>query len=240
MLAYLSENPTPSAITAALTPTEFSPWAQWACDGNESDATPAVTWDTTDRTGNGNSLSAATAYNPVPDLRVGRTAAGVSSFASLTGPYLPDDFATVSGALTLCGRAYLPNRQGAAFQTLLSADGCRLIGITPTTGFFASQHYQGALNVSTLLVPGSMFGRWFWWSLRRSADRQTLRFQYETAFEDLLGASPGNPVYNRFNIGNSLSFAGEEWRGGLADLSIWTTQLSDADMLRFRDISLGL
>lgn len=224
-------------VLPALTPTEQSPWAQWACDGVESDAA-TVSWDFTDRTGNGRGAGGAS-YRPVPDLRAGRMAAGPGSFGTCTGPYLPGDNTTINGALTLCGRAFLPNRAAGTFQPLISADGCRLMGIT-AAGYFASQHYQGSTNVSSLFVPSTMFGRWFWWSLRRSADRQTLRFQYETTFETISGASAGNPVYNRFNLGNNLSFSNELWLGGLADLSVWTTQLTDADMLRFRKISLGL
>lgn len=220
----------------ALMSTLYSPKAQWAL----GDATDL---DTADRSGNAEDLTAFQAnVRPAPDLLVGfvRPVNNSSGFiANKTGTYV-----RTLGALTILCRGYFT---GTGSRRALAVFGAATAGEVSNTVF------DLAVDASDLLTYRHMHGikvedaatsaitvdvgheRFF--GLRRASDGLSVTFSYgdfDTITHETVAVAnaPTGGTSSTLRLGGGHSSA-DTWLGGLFDMCIWHSELTDAQVEAF-------
>lgn len=232
------------APLAQLTPTEFTPYGQWALDmqGTNPFVTPFP-----DRSGNGRSMTSSIADRiniVVPDTRTSKTAPSrvlvsprlntIQYGAPFAGVSIFDN-AEVSFAIRA---TYNPNSSGlGTTQVIMGADGYVLLGATNATPsrLTHTPYTLGAIATATLsLVPWEEV----YYSVRRFASG-AIRFGVNDAFETVAAVQPPT-VYTRISVGASLSFGAlTPWLGSASDYNAWPSFLSDAVISGYARRALG-
>ncbi|MEY4507971.1 MAG: hypothetical protein RLZZ450_93 [Pseudomonadota bacterium] len=241
-------SPPAPGLYPALTPTVLSPVAQYALQGGADLARVYL-----DRSGNGYHLTKGTP-SATPDLISGQTAvvgvsgAGIGNATRLQRPAFTAAL-QITGPLTISARVKRTTGNSGVIACMSGIFGA---GNTRNTLFTCSILSSGAMEVFWESTAGVSNQRdsaaglvpldtWCWVTWRRDTTDGRWTFGANLAYENTtpgLGTSGGSEAF--------LSIACQDeapdifWAGGLADVSIWASRLSDAQLLPLYKNAMGI
>lgn len=242
--------PTPPELFPALTPTVYSPVAQYALQGGVGDYTQVRR----DRSGNNYHLTKGTPDEDYDLINGQLCIKGVPGPGEGNATRLQRPAYTaalqITGDLTVSFRAKrLP---GASGPIACMSGYFNLGGNEKNTLFTCSILSNGVLEVfweqthgvsftrqsSTVLSP---LNQWAWYTFRRNATTGVWTFGVNNGYENAVagpGTSGGSEAF--LSIASQDEATDSYWGGDLADVSIWASRLTDAELLPLYKNAMGV
>lgn len=227
-------------LGGGLQPTLYSPAAQWALRGAPVTATTYA-----DRSGNGSHLTGGTPI-PAPGSTPGQLSVifGPGSAGSLSRT--TDAALRLSAEVTVTLKCW--RRPAGTSQVLFELGGTGGMGANGNVLYELGVGSGGGLYYYS--ETGSQVGHavgtsglvpqtWSFISLQRDAAATDIRLGIDGAYENLVGVAPTGGGQAFMTIGNEPDF-GLPWLGGLEDLCVWPTRLTDAELLVLRKAAMGI
>lgn len=217
----------------ALTPTLYSPLAQWALRG-----APNTSITYLDRSGNGRHITSGTPV-PVPSRIPGFTGiSGKNPGLKLSGVGL-----RLLGELTITCKAWIVS--SSAVQVILDCSRSGVgsanntlytVGVSNNLPFYYRETGAGS-GLGTGMSSAPQPGVWSWLSWRRAASGD-MTYGIGTTYQTVVEAPPTDGSAADITIGTDNE-PGQPWLGGLEDLSIWGARLTDAQLLELHNVAMG-
>lgn len=228
----------------ALQPTIATPLAQWAL-GNTAGSSSA------DRSGNGRTLSGLGPASLCPDLRT-RHKALINLAANPGGAQRSDAALRLTGAMTLTARVWTFGAFGSATEQTIAAclNGG---GETEADNILYALQIGGGIGAPQVLryrcesglgidanvdsALALVIGRWYFVGLRRNAAATSVTFTRGDAASNVhqtaAATAPTGGSAGVFTI-YARDSGGGGFFGGVADVCLWDTELTDAQMETLR------